>query len=49
MSTERRTHSPQIIDLTFLTEEEEILLRSVLEKDLKLQQDEENRIKYFTF
>lgn len=49
MSTPRRSHSPQVIDLTFLTEEEEIKLRAVLEEDLKLQQDEENRLKYFTF
>ena len=43
-------HSPhnaqQIIDLTFLTEEEETSLRSVLVEDQKLQQAEENRLKY---
>ena len=49
MSTPRRSHSPQVIDLTFLTEEEEVKLRAVLEEDLKLQQDEENRLKYFPF
>jgi len=38
--------SSQVIDLTFLTEEEETFLRSVLEKDIKLQQNEENRLKY---
>ena len=47
-TTPRRSHSPQVIDLTFLTEEEETKLRDVLEEDLKLQQDEEYRLKYFT-
>ena len=42
-------NSQQIIDLTFLTEEEELALRAVLEEDLRLQQAEENRLKYFAF
>jgi len=46
MTTPDRSHSSEVIDLTFLTEEEETLLRSVLEKDIKLQQNEENRLKY---
>jgi len=46
MTTPARGHSPQIIDLSFLSEEEETFLRSVLEEDIKLQQNEENRLKY---
>jgi len=34
-----------VIDLTFLTEEEEFAIRTVLEEDLKLQQQEETRLK----
>ena len=46
-SPRRSPHSTQqIIDLTFLSEEEETRLRSVLEEDRKLQQAEENRLKY---
>ena len=41
-----RSNSPQIIDLTFLSEVEEEKLRAVLEEDLKLQQAEESRLKY---
>jgi len=47
MASPARGHNHQVIDLTFLNEEEEMLLCSVLEDDLKLQQSEENRIKYF--
>ena len=47
MSSPRHTSSPQIIDLTFLSETEEASLRAVLEEDLKLQQAEESRLKYF--
>ena len=36
-----------VIDLTFLNEEEEVAIRAVLEEDLRLQQAEEARLKYF--
>lgn len=36
----------QVVDLTFLTEEEEMTLRAVLEEDVKLQQAEETRLRY---
>jgi len=38
-----------VIDLTFLAEEEEATLRSVLEEDIRLQQNEENRLKYLDY
>jgi len=34
-----------VIDLTFLNEKEELAIRAVLEKDFRLQQAEEARLK----
>lgn len=48
-STPRRSSTPQVIDLTFLTEEEEVSLRAVLQEDARLQQDEDRRLKYYAF
>ena len=45
----RHSSTPQIIDLTFLSETEEASLRAVLEEDLKLQRAEEARLKYFVY
>jgi len=36
----------QIVHLISLSEEEEEAIRSVFEEDLRLQQEEENRLKY---
>ena len=46
MAAQRAKELPEgVIDLTFLTEEEEFAIRVVLEEDLKLQQAEEARLK----
>jgi len=36
----------KVVDLTFLTEEEERNFRAVVNEDLQLQRDEELRLKY---
>ena len=38
----------QVVDLTFLTEDEEDVFRNMLNEEMQLQQAEEIRLKYAT-